>query len=95
MNVSANVNSKKWRRSEVQPAVSPSSPEPKMLDPLSDLLGITVGVNMSSATNSTPSTQHAAVYTGTPIGMMQSTALEHTADDRVANVKSIISQEQH
>lgn len=82
----------------VMPAPPPPPPPPRKFDPLADLLGITEGVSGGVATangavGSNGIQQHGqlALYTGGTPGPMQRTALEHTVEDRVANVKGMLA----
>ncbi len=72
--------------SEVQPAAPQPQPEQNKFDPPSDLLGIPESVNTRSASRSSSTTQQVTAYTSEPLGMILLKALEHTVDDRVANV---------
>ena len=83
----------------VATAPPPPPPAPKKFDPLADLLGIPgdAGVTTGAANGAAASSQggQLAVYqAGGPAGMMQRAVLEHTVQDRVANVKGIMSHSQ-
>lgn len=77
----------------------PPPPQPKKFDPLADLLGITDGVHGPASAASTNGvtnggvTQHnqLTLYSGGAPALMQRAALEHTVDDRVANVKGMMT----
>ncbi|CDF34211.1 Phosphatidylinositol-binding clathrin assembly protein [Chondrus crispus] len=85
---------------DVLPTAPKPAPTPKPFDPLADLLGIETGVTANGHGNMATAAQPAMalqVYgaQGNVPGMYQPATLEHTVDDRVANVKGIMAATTH
>lgn len=80
---------------DVLPSAPEPAPAPKPFDPLADLLGIETGIgtNGHATTSAGQPSLALQVYgaQGAVPGMYQPATLEHTVDDRVANVKGIMA----